>query len=300
MHVILRGAAVVTAGALILAGGAGAASGAAPAARPVVSGITPAKVSTAGGGTVTIVGKGFADVSTVTFGELEATSFDVVSTTKITAVVPAGSGGAVPVTVTAADGDSLVTKTTVVTYRTPLGIDVSDNPVAKASGGPLVLTVTGGTIGATPQAFAKELISVLVNRVKAKASYIDEDQLAITVPAIPADSAEVTVVHDSIAGETATITLAPVVTSLSVKYSTLAGGVKTIVKVAGASIGDSTDFMFGGNAADCSKEGSVASPSFICWVPAAEEAGPVVVSFTSGSGVDSSYTSAAMFSYTDN
>ncbi|MBB2941668.1 hypothetical protein FB565_001372 [Actinoplanes lutulentus] len=324
MHVILRGAAAVAAGALVLTGAAssaafGAAGGVASGSaggvafgsaittgaaqqvgRPTISGISPSRVSTAGGTSVTLVGKDFTDVSGVSFGDAPASSYTVVSSTKITAVAPEGLSGAVPVVVAAAEGDSLVTKISVVTYRAPLGIDTSGDPVAKAAGGPLVLTVTGGTMGATPQEFAKEAISVLVNKVKVTASYVDATHLKITVPATPADTAQVAVVHDSIVGDTATITLAPVITSLSVRYSTLAGGVKTVVKVAGASIGDSTDFMFGENPADCTKEGSVASPSFICWVPAAEEAGPVAVSFTSGTDVDSVYTAAALFSYTDN
>jgi hypothetical protein len=300
VHVILRGVAAVAAGALVLAGGAGAASAAGPAIRPVISGLTPAKVSTAGDSTVIIIGKGFEDVSAVTFGGAAATSYTVNSVTKITAVAPAGTSGSAPVAVTTADGDSLVTNKTAVLYRTPLDVDTTGNPTAKAGGGPLVLTVTGGTLGSTAKEFAKENISVLLDKVKLPASYVDETHLKITVPPTPADSAKLAVLHDEIAGDNATITLAPVVTSLSVKYSTLAGGVKTTVKVAGANINDTTDFMFGENPADCLKEGSVANPSFVCWVPAAEEAGPVSVTFVSGSGTPSRYTVASLFSYTDN
>ncbi|BBH66892.1 hypothetical protein ACTI_35770 [Actinoplanes sp. OR16] len=301
MSVLLRGAAAVAAGALVLAGGAAAAAPVtALAGRPTISGITPSRVSTAGGNTVTITGKNFAEVSSVTFGGADATSYNVVSSTKITAVVPAGTSGAAPLVITAAEGETLVTKTTVVNYRTPLGVDTSGNPVAKAGGGPLVLTVTGGTLGANSKEFAKEIVSVLFNKNKVTASYVDETHLKITVPAGIAESAQVTVIHDQIPGEPATITLVPVVTGLSVKSSTLAGGVKTVVKAAGANIGEATDFMFGENPADCVKQGSAASPSFVCTVPAADEAGPVVVSFTSGAGTASRFTSTATFSYTDN
>jgi hypothetical protein len=303
VHVILRGAAAVAAGALVLAGGAGAAAGAVGSTaigRPTISGITPSRVSTAGGSTVTIIGKDFNDASTVTFGGATATSYTVVSSTKITAVAPAGTSGSAPVAITTPEGDSLVTNKTVVGYRTPLSVDATSNPAAKAGGGPLVLTITGGTLGTTAKEFAKESISVLFDKVKLPATYVDETHLRFTVPPTPADSAKVTVMHDEIPGDTSTITLAPVVTSLSVKYSTLAGGVKTVIRVAGASIGDTTDFLFGENPADCLKEGSVANPTFTCWVPAAEEPGPVAVSFTSGSGQPSRYTAAALFSYTEN
>ncbi|MEU4691163.1 IPT/TIG domain-containing protein [Actinoplanes sp. NPDC023714] len=315
MSVLLRGAAAVAVGALVLAGGAGAASAApGPAApgraasgqalvmagRPTVSGITPSRVSTAGGSTVTITGKNFTEVSAITFGGADATSYTVASSTKITAVVPAGTSGAAPLVITTPEGESLVTKTTVVNYRTPLGVDTSGNPVAKAGGGPLVLTITGGTLGATSKDFAKELVSVVFNKTKTTATYVDETHLKINVPAGTAESATVTVVHDQIAGEPATITLVPVVTGLSVKYSTLTGGVKTVVKVAGAAIGDAKDFTFGENPADCVKQGATSNPTFLCLVPPATTAGPVAVSFTSGSGTRSRFTAAAIFSYTDN
>ena len=305
MSVILRGAAAVAVGALVLAGGVGAAS-AAPATasvlagRPAISGITPSRVSTAGGSTVTITGKNFTEVSAVTFGGADATSYTVASSTKITAVVPAGTSGAAPLVITTPEGESLVTKTTVVNYRTPLGVDTSGNPVAKAGGGPLILTITGGTLGATSKEFAKELVSVVFNKTKTTALYVDETHLKINVPAGTAESATVTVVHDQIAGEPATITLVPVVTSLSVKYSTLAGGVTTVVKAAGASIADAKDFTFGDNAAECVRQGAPTSPAFLCTVPPATVSGPVAVSFTSGSGTRSRFTAAATFSYTDN
>ena len=53
-----------------------------------------------GGTAVTITGTNFAAGATVTFGGTAATSVVVVSGTQITATTPAGSAGAVTVTVT--------------------------------------------------------------------------------------------------------------------------------------------------------------------------------------------------------
>jgi len=67
---------------------------------PAVSGVTPNSGSTAGGTAVTITGTNFAAGATATFGGTAATNVVVVSGTQITATTPAGSAGAVTVTVT--------------------------------------------------------------------------------------------------------------------------------------------------------------------------------------------------------
>ena len=67
---------------------------------PTVSGVSPNSGSTAGGTAVTITGTNFAPGATVTFGGVAATNVAVVNSGAITATTPAGSGGAVTVTVT--------------------------------------------------------------------------------------------------------------------------------------------------------------------------------------------------------
>jgi IPT/TIG domain len=68
--------------------------------QPTVSSLSPSSGSTAGGTAVTITGTNFAAGATVTFGGTAATSVVVVNSTTITATTPAGSAGAVTVTVT--------------------------------------------------------------------------------------------------------------------------------------------------------------------------------------------------------
>ncbi len=67
---------------------------------PTVSSVSPNSGSTSGGTAVTITGTNFAAGATVTFGSAAATNVVVVNSTTITATTPAGSAGAVTVTVT--------------------------------------------------------------------------------------------------------------------------------------------------------------------------------------------------------
>jgi hypothetical protein len=66
---------------------------------PTVTSVSPTNGPTAGGTAVTITGTNFATGATVTFGSTAATNVVVVSGTSITATTPAGSAGAVTVTV---------------------------------------------------------------------------------------------------------------------------------------------------------------------------------------------------------
>ena len=67
---------------------------------PTVSSVSPNNGPMAGGTAVTITGTNFAAGATVTFGGTAATNVVVVSSTTITATTPAGTAGAVTVTVT--------------------------------------------------------------------------------------------------------------------------------------------------------------------------------------------------------
>ncbi len=67
---------------------------------PTVTSVSPNSGATTGGTAVTITGTKFATGATVTFGTAAATNVVVASSTSITATTPAGSAGAVTVTVT--------------------------------------------------------------------------------------------------------------------------------------------------------------------------------------------------------
>jgi IPT/TIG domain len=278
---------------LIHDGVAGPASEATIRYAPGITGVVPAKVSTAGGETVTITGVGFSDeVTGVSFGEKKATSFTVKSATQITAVVPAGENGAAAVTVTSPGG----TGSGLVTYRAPLGLKVAEGTVARASGGSVTLEVTGGTVGTTAKEFSAERITATVGTSKVTPAWVDATHVKLTMPASPAASGSVVLLHDGVAGTAATVNYVPVVVSISATSDKVAGGAKVTVKIAGGEPAGAKDFKFGGAAALCT---SMAANAYSCVVPKADKAGPTWVSFTASTGTASRFTPSATFNYTD-
>jgi hypothetical protein len=87
---------------------------------PQVTGVSPGKGSTAGGGTVTVTGTDFNGATTVRFGATPAV-FRVVSSTSLVAAVPAGppGGATVNLTVTNPDGTSPASTGDRFTYALP-------------------------------------------------------------------------------------------------------------------------------------------------------------------------------------
>ncbi|GIF08730.1 hypothetical protein Asi03nite_62680 [Actinoplanes siamensis] len=286
-------------------GAAGPESSSVVAYTPGVMTVSPAKVSSVGGATVTVTGTGFlgvepADPGAVTFGDAAATSVTVLSATKLTAVTPPGADGTAAVRVRTGGGVSDVTKGSQVTYRAALGIDTTAGPTVKAGGGPLLLTITGGTVGATAKEFSAERITVTADRKSLSAAWVDQSHVKVTMPAVTTETSRIVVTHDGIAGEPGEVAIAPVVLSLSARSDTVAGGAKVTVRIAGPDAATATGFSFGDNAAECTRQSSGTTIAFTCVAPAAAQAGPVAVGFITGSGKASHYTAAAIFSYTDN
>ncbi|WP_394833689.1 IPT/TIG domain-containing protein [Pendulispora rubella] len=80
-----------------------------PWSKPTVVGVGPNCGPSAGGISVTILGKGFTNATAVAFGSVQAQNFTVDSDTEITATSPAyTAGGTVDVTVTTSKGTSPV------------------------------------------------------------------------------------------------------------------------------------------------------------------------------------------------
>jgi hypothetical protein len=89
-------------------------------AAPTVTGISPTSGTTAGGTSVNITGTNFTGATAVNFSSTAATSFNVNSSTGITAVSPAGSVGTVDVTVVTPTGTSAISSADQFTYAVPL------------------------------------------------------------------------------------------------------------------------------------------------------------------------------------
>jgi hypothetical protein len=86
---------------------------------PVVSGLSPAGGSTAGGEEITITGDHLANATAVAFGGTQAIAFTNVSNTQVKAVVPAGVPGVADVRVTTMAGTSEPSAGSRYTYAAP-------------------------------------------------------------------------------------------------------------------------------------------------------------------------------------
>ena len=84
---------------------------------PSITTITPTSGPTTGGTTVTISGTDFMGTTKVAFGSVAATSFTVVSDTKITAVAPAQAVGTRAVTVTSPGGTTVPVAGDLFNYK---------------------------------------------------------------------------------------------------------------------------------------------------------------------------------------
>jgi alpha-tubulin suppressor-like RCC1 family protein len=124
---------------------------------PTVTKVKPNKGPAAGGTSSTITGTDFTGATSVSYGALPATSFTVKSPTSITAIAPAGTAGAIDVTVTTASGTSAVNTYDVFKYAAPTITGVS--PGAGPLAGGTSVTVSGSGFapgsGATGFLFGK-------------------------------------------------------------------------------------------------------------------------------------------------
>jgi hypothetical protein len=109
---------------------------------PVVSSVTPASGLISGTTNVTITGSGFMAPLAVSVGGVAATNVTLVSSTAITATVPAHASGSVDIVVINGDGQS-VTKTAAYTYTNPAPTVSSISPTGGSVGGGTVVTISG-------------------------------------------------------------------------------------------------------------------------------------------------------------
>jgi len=116
---------------------------------PTLSSATPASGSPAGGTQVTLTGSGFTGATAVRFGSVSATSFSIVSDTRISTVAPAGSG-TVQITVTGPGGTSNGVPYSYAIAPVVSGLSPSQGPL---SGGNTVNVSGTGFTGVTAVRF---------------------------------------------------------------------------------------------------------------------------------------------------
>ncbi|WP_280475391.1 IPT/TIG domain-containing protein, partial [Nocardia asiatica] len=140
-------------------------------AVPSVISVSPDSGPVPGGNTVVITGTGFGGATAVNFGANAASSFTVVSGTRITAVAPAGTG-TVAVTVTTPRGTSNPIGYTYV--PAPALASAAPNTGPRTGGNTVILTGTGLT-GTTSVRFG--------NTPAPSFTVVSDTQITTTAPA---------------------------------------------------------------------------------------------------------------------
>jgi hypothetical protein len=118
-------------------------------APPTIKKLAPKRGPAAGGTSVTITGTNFVGVTAVKFGGKEATGFTVNSLGSITATSPAGTTGKVDVTVTTADGTTMISAKDKFLYEAPTVTGVSPNHGPRSGGTEVTITGSGFAVGSS-------------------------------------------------------------------------------------------------------------------------------------------------------
>ncbi|HEV7920728.1 MAG TPA: IPT/TIG domain-containing protein [Thermoanaerobaculia bacterium] len=218
---------------------------------PTISGVTPASGPVTGGTTVQIDGANFQNNATVKFGANSATNVTFVSSTRLTAVTPAGAAvGAVSVTVTNPDSQSGSSAGFSYTAAGPFIGSVTPGTGSTAGGTTITISGTGFASGAT----------VTIGGVAAShVVFVDASTLTAVTPLGPTNEQatqpkDVTVTNPD--GQAATrigaftYTVPPLaVDAITPSFAPPAGGVTVTITGAGFTSGVTSSVTFGGTAA---------------------------------------------------
>ena len=256
---------------VITAGGtANSASSYTFVAAPTVTSLSPNTGTTSGGTSVTINGTNLVGVTTVLFGTVAATSFNVISANQIVAIAPAVTAGVVNVTVTNAGGSAAA----AYTYSAAAPSISALSPVSGTTAGGTSVVITGTNfIGTTAVTFGGiNATSFVVN----SATQIT----AITPPRAPGSATVAVVTPGGTITTNFTFSSLPTATTLSPTSGTTSGGVT--VTINGTNFIGATAVTFGGtNAASF----TVVSATQITAVTPARIAGAITVDVITPGGI---------------
>ncbi|MCC6381549.1 MAG: IPT/TIG domain-containing protein, partial [Dehalococcoidia bacterium] len=155
------------------------------AGGPVVTSISPASGSTAGGTVVTVIGSGFTGTSAVTFGGSAGANVTLLSDTRLLVTSPAHAAGGVHVQVWVGSVGSATSSADLFTYTGGPAV-AGVNPSSGSTAGGTVVTVSGsGFTGATAVTFGGTAGSAL--------SVTSDTRLVVTTPAHAAGTVDVVV-----------------------------------------------------------------------------------------------------------
>ncbi|MFD5114497.1 MULTISPECIES: IPT/TIG domain-containing protein [unclassified Streptomyces] len=203
---------------------------------PTLSGVVPSQGPLAGTNTVTLTGTNLTGATAVSFGGHAATSFTVVSATQITAVVPSGSPGGVPVTVTTPGG---TTAGTVFYFYVAPPTLTAATPGSGAVAGGTSVTLTGtNLLGTTAVLFGATAATSF--------TVVSDTQINAVAPAGAGGTVAVTVTTPGgpSNGVAYTYVGAPTVSSVAPNQGPLSGG--NTVTLTGTNLTGVTTVQFGG------------------------------------------------------
>ncbi len=268
--------------------------------QPAVTGITPNTGAAEGGTPVTITGIGFTGATAVNFGatSLAAGAFTVVNDTTITCMSPAGTAGAVDVTVATSDGTSVVNNSTdQFTYTTPVGVVPSVtgiSPTSGAAGGTVTINGLGFVSGSTTVSFGSTPAT--------NVTFVNATQITCTSPAgtgtvdvrvsTPAGTSAINSPADRF---TYAAAAAPTVTGLDTKTGPVVGG--TAVTITGTGFTGATGVKFGATSVAAGAFTVINDTTITCTSPAGT-AGTVDVTVTTSGGTSAINSPADQFTYT--
>ncbi len=257
-------------------------------AVPTVTLLDPSGGVVAGGNSVVITGTNFVDVTKVMFGTKSAT-FVVNSSTRITAVAPAGTAGAtVDVTVVTPAGSSVAGTASEYTYGTPTVTALNPDGGPSVGGNQVVITGTLFT-GATAVKFGTKSATFVVNsstRITAVAPAGTRGTTVDVTVTTPVGTSPTTGT-----GNDYTYGI-PTVTSVSPASGPSTGGIWVTIK--GTDFATGAVVMFGTKAAT---NVSVDSSTLITCRAPAHAVGTVDVVVTTAAGSSSTTGTANDFAY---
>lgn len=222
-------------------GGTSAATTYTYTASTSISGITPTSGSTSGGTQITITGTNLSGVTAVKFGDLNAASFQVNSSTEIVATSPAASAATVDISVIS--GGTTVTRSSAFTYTANVTVTGITPAIGPAAGGTQVVITGTNFTGATDVKFGT---------TSATEKTVDSStQITATAPA-GTGTVHITVITPG--GTSATVTAdqftyygLPTVTSIDTNVGLSSGG--TSVVITGTNFTAASTVAFGANTA---------------------------------------------------
>jgi len=240
-------------------------------------------VYTGGGAVVLITGSGFTSANAVTFGELPAASFTVLSDTLISAVVPPSPAGTIDVTVTNAGGTASLSGSDrlTITAANPPAVS-SASPTSGSTGGGNTVTVSGSYFTGASAVNFGTLSAVSFTVVN------DSTILAVAPPQAAGtyDISVVTPTGTSVVGTsdhyTYSAATAPSVSGVSPNSGTSAGG--TAVTISGSYFTGASAVQFGAVAASSF---TIVSDNQIVAVAPSEAAGTYDITVTTPTGTSS-------------